>query len=106
MSAITLTIPERLFLSRFRRGESQPQAAKYYGVTEWTYRQWEAGRGNTPELLNTFLTPNEACRIMRRRTKRSRSKIAKAIGVTPWWVTSMERGRIDCGRLTAYWFSS
>tara|TARA_R110002167_G_C12707228_1_gene655130 strand:- start:29673 stop:29936 length:264 start_codon:yes stop_codon:yes gene_type:complete len=84
---------------------TQVEAAKFWDVTPWVYRQWELGIGDdipTPGIGR--ITPVESCVVMRTRLGYSRKRLASLLGISPWWLTQMERGRIDATRLITYWF--
>jgi len=94
---------ERLLIWRRRADLNQAQAADYFDITTWAYRQAENGEGDVPAVKIGKLAPNEAAVILRRREGMSRTALAKALDVSPWWLTQMERGQQDPQRLIDYW---
>lgn len=97
---------ERLLINRRKAEMTQVQAAEFWDVTPWVYRQWESGAdtNNIPTPGIGRITPVEACVVMRTRLGYSRKRLASLLGISPWWLTQMERGRIAATRLVNFWF--
>src|SRR5688500_12368401 len=98
------TAEETVFIDRFRRGETQRQAAKRLGVSLGAYSAMELGEpGSAKRVAIGRLKSNERCVLMRRRTGSTQLEIARDLGCCRWWVNRMEQGKIDCTPLCCYW---
>jgi len=99
-----LTPGERLLIQRRRTAKNQTEAARFYDLSDWQYRQCEADEARTiPAPPLGKLRPHEACMIMRRRAGMKRTELAAKIGVSGWWLTQMERGQVPAKRLVEFW---
>jgi len=102
-----LSFEERLFMERFRLGQSQRDAAKRYKVSLKNYRAWEMGEGredNRPKnpTLGRLLQ-NEVFVLRRRREGIKSQAICNKIEVSRWWLRRMEVGDAPIGRLVEFW---
>jgi len=97
---------EKLRIYRRRCGQSQPQLAEEYGVSEDTWRQWETGR-RTWDLPTCGqvreVKPYERYYLLRTRKAMTQEALAKHIGVTRQWVHLMESNKAPCDRLAEFW---
>tara|TARA_R110000764_G_scaffold36736_2_gene82005 strand:+ start:31146 stop:31448 length:303 start_codon:yes stop_codon:yes gene_type:complete len=95
---------ERLLIERRRAGQNQTAAAAAYDLSEWQYRQCEAGESDRiPAPALGRLQAFEACMLMRRRAGLKRTELAAQLGISGWWLTRMERGQIPADRLVTFW---
>lgn len=99
-----ITPGERLLIERRRSFQTQAEAARYYGLSEWCYRQCESDKSNALPLTPIGrLQAHESCMLMRRRAGMKRTELAIEVGISGWWLTRMERGQIPADRLVSYW---
>ena len=109
---------EVLITRRRRRGWTQSEAAKYFGVTSLTYGRWErdtAYPGATQHAVSWAwsdltrrrgsLQPHERCLLYRRRAELSQDNLAKIVHRSRHWVNLMETGAKDCTILIHHWES-
>ena len=113
-----LSIGEALITRRRRRGWTQTESAKYFGVTAVTYGKWERDisyHGATQHAVGWAWTdlirsggglhPHERCLLYRRRAELSQDDVAKIINRSRHWVNLMETGVKNCTTLMRYWES-
>ncbi len=98
-----LTIGEKLYIIRRRRGESQVGAAKRFRVSRSTYGRWENEILEGPHLNVLTLRDHERCFMYRKRAGMNQTEAAKEIGISRWWLTQMESGRHNCGMVLDFW---
>ena len=99
-----LTLGERLLIERRRLDQNQTEAAKAYGVSEWTYRQCESDEyERIPAPPVGRIEPREACMLMRRRAGMQRTELAEKLKISCWWLTQMEHGSVSAERLVKFW---
>jgi len=107
-----LTIGERLLVDRRRRGHTQADAARRWGISQSRYSRWEREL-DTPTLeeLPYLWAPakghqlrgNERCLLYRRRAGLTQLHIATELGRCKMWVRQMERGEVSFTELLDYW---
>jgi transcriptional regulator with XRE-family HTH domain len=93
---IKLTKGERLFLVRRRRGVSQAEFARHYGVSHDTLSKVEKGR-KAPSYDITVRgrinpTPPELVVVLRRRLGLSQAELAEKLGVSKQTILMREQG--------------
>lgn len=106
MPKIKLTKGERLFLIRKRRGVSQAEFARRYGVSHDTLSKVEKGR-KAPSYNITVRgrinpTPGELIVALRRRLNMSQGELAERLGVSKMTVIARENGRGDVEEVLKY----
>ena len=105
-----LTIGEKLYIIRRRRGESQVKAADRFRVSRSTYGRWENEILEGPHLNVLTLRDHERCFMYRKRAGMNQEEAAKLIktkenkeGISRWWLVQMESGRHNCGIVLDFW---
>jgi len=98
---------ERLLIDRRRRGETQVDAGRRFGITTFRYREWELDLDpKAPTVKPGRLTDLEVCYLRRRRAKHTLPQLADLMGISRFWLNQMERGSANPERLIAYWRSA
>ena len=102
-----LSLKEKLFLWRRRKGFGQKEAADFLNVSVTMLRHIERSHDekchleNLPELYQ--LHPIEICLILRRRAGLTIPDCAEQAGVSRYWYNLMEQGKASENRLLAFW---
>lgn len=104
---VAMSRGDRLCIERRRRGETQAQAARRWGVSYQLYSSWERDSAPRPgpavELGRVM--PHERCVIYRRHAFRTQAQVAEDIGCCVYTVRKMEAGDAACDDLLGYWES-
>jgi transcriptional regulator with XRE-family HTH domain len=103
---IHLTDGERLLLYRRRRGWTQLEAAKSYGVGVTLYKSWETAEVRykpPPRAQLNHVRAREVCFILRRRLGITQKELAARMGICRYWLYSMEQGDVSAKQLIEYW---
>lgn len=105
VAIVTPTRGESLLLHRRRKGMSQADAAREYGVSPDRYRDWEKDRRlrDQPRRHLGQLKPHEVCLLLRRRAGKTQREVAADLGCTRLWLVQMENGSAPVDRLREYW---
>lgn len=114
MKTENLTLGERVFLSRRRKGLTQRGAAERLGLSRRQFQELEAGRVDDEYIkgVETILTrfaaidaihDHERCVISRRRAGKSMTDMEAGTGKSRQWIYEMEAGRSHCGLLLNFW---
>jgi hypothetical protein len=92
LRARDLAAPERLFVDRIRRGETQAEAAERLGVSLYKFSGWESGtREGVPAVRTGRLSEREVFALMRRRCELSIGEAAELVGCSANWIGDMEK---------------
>lgn len=98
-----LTPGEKLIVWRTRERYSFPDAAKFYGVSEKTYRAWEQGRMDPPNVQLGGIEPYEHFHVLRLRAGMTRRELADKVGKNPAAIQAEETGKAPCRSLVWFW---
>ena len=102
-----LSMGEKLYLLRRRRLQTQPEAARAYGVSLMVFATWEKDRKlygiPTPPVSLRNLQVCEACVILRRRAGMRQEDLAKKLDISLVWLVQMEQGTADLSVLADFW---
>lgn len=98
-----LTLHEKIFIERKRSKETIHMAAARHGVSVRTYRMWENGEGDPPNVNLQGIEQREHFMILRMRAGMRQGDLAKLIGVNQTAVGKMEQGTCPLHSLVDFW---
>lgn len=101
---LVLTDAEKLWLWRYRQGETQPQAAKRLGVSLRTYQGQERGTARLwggEKLAHKPITPAESCALARRRAAWGLRRTARKAKMSH--VTFLREEQAGAPAVVAFW---